>query len=96
MRPSLTDSLRLGLLGLTWLAAVLQILFGESVLALTHLGVVLLAVYFLLTLPRLKRESFQLKYTLIILISSARMSNVSSMNEMPILLKSLVGAVRSL
>lgn len=57
MRPALTDSLRLSLLGFTWLAAVLQILFGESVLALTHLGVVLLAVYFLLTLPRLKRES---------------------------------------
>lgn len=68
LKRTLTDSLRLALLCLTWLAAILQILFGEGVLPLTNAGVVFLVVYFLLTLPRLKRESAVILLMLVIVV----------------------------
>ena len=54
---ALFQNLRMILLLLAWLAALVQIIFGEAVTSLLNTAVVLYLIYLLITLPLIKRGS---------------------------------------
>jgi hypothetical protein len=51
------DMIRFGLLCAVWLAALIHIVAGEYALPLINLGVLLFAIFVLLTLPKMRRDS---------------------------------------
>ena len=51
-------SLRVSLLLLAWIAAILQIIFGQHVEILSNLGAILLGGFLLIILPQLKWDSY--------------------------------------
>lgn len=51
-------SLRVSLLLLAWFSAILQIVFGQSVEMFSNIGAVLLGLFLLIILPRLKWDSY--------------------------------------
>ncbi len=51
-------SLRIGLLVLAWFAAILQIIFGQYVAFFSNLGAILLSIFLLIILPKLKWDSY--------------------------------------
>lgn len=51
------NGIRFGLLCAVWLAALIQIIAGESVMLLSNCGVVLFLIFGCLTLPKMRRQS---------------------------------------
>lgn len=49
--------MRIGLLSFAWLAAILQIIFGEHVIAFSNFAAVALGIFFILIIPTLKWDS---------------------------------------
>ncbi|ADE40299.1 hypothetical protein [Candidatus Puniceispirillum marinum] len=55
---SMIDVIRFGLLCAIWLVALIQIIAGEQATALSDVGVIMFVIFGLLTVPKMRRDSF--------------------------------------
>ena len=60
------DKIRLFLLCIAWFTAIINVIFGQSVLVLANAGVLSLLLFFVLTFSRLKKESFTIIIILVV------------------------------